>query len=229
MYTSLPCNRLLVAVCGSIHAIQIVDYLVRFRAEFAAEIRVIMTATATAMVAPRVVEQIVESPVVTDLWGTAETKAPHLRLTSWAELFVVVPATANILGKAANGIADDLVSTAVLASRVPVVFAPAMNPVMWRSHAVQRNVRNLRADGHYVVEPGPGISLTSGQFDTGLTPTPATLLPHLWHVHLRRMRLAYWAEATAEAPRTPSATRLIPLTAVTRRPEPAERPEPDVA
>jgi phosphopantothenoylcysteine decarboxylase/phosphopantothenate--cysteine ligase len=211
MYSSLPCERLLVGVSGSIHATHLIDYLVRFRRQFAREVRVIMTPTATQMIAPSAVELAVDAPVVTDLWGAADVRSPHIRLTRWAELFVVVPATANIIGKAANGIADDLLSTAILASADPVVFAPAMNPTMWASAAVKRNVATLRTDGHYVVEPGEGRSLTTGDLDAGLVPTPVTLLPHLWHVRMRRLRAAYWTEATATAPRTPAVARALPV------------------
>jgi phosphopantothenoylcysteine decarboxylase / phosphopantothenate---cysteine ligase len=225
MYSSLPCSRLLIGVSGSIHAIQIVEYLVKFRQQFAAEIKVIMTPAAAAMVAPNTIELLTDGPVLIDVWGTDEVKSPHITLTQWAELFVVLPASANTIGKAANGIADNLLSTAILASPLPAVFAPAMNPAMWASAAVRRNVATLRADGHYVVEPGTGVSITTGRLSAGLVPSPATLLPHLWHVQLRRLKEAYWAEATAEAPRTPSASKtLIPvsdLLAGVRR-EPAE-------
>jgi len=191
MYSSLPCKRLLVGVSGSIHATHLIEYLVRFRREFAEQIRVIMTAAATQMIPPQPVELAADGPVLTDLWGTADIRSPHIRLTRWAELFVVVPATANTLGKAAGGIADDLLSTAILASEQPVVFAPSMNPTMWRNPAVQRNVSTLRADGHYVVEPLEGRSLTTGDLDTGLGPSPASLLTHLWIVHMCRPLVAY--------------------------------------
>jgi len=224
MYSSLPCSRLLVGVSGSIHAAQLTDYLLRFRREFAAEIKVIMTATATEMTSVRTVEQMVGSPVQTDLWGNDQGRAPHIRLTAWAEIFLILPATANILGKAAGGIADDLLSTAIVASPHPVVFAPAMNRAMWRSKAVMRNVATLRADGHYLVDPVKGISVTSDQLDSGLMPTPRTLLPHLWHVQMRRLRTAYWPEATAQPPRTPASAKPLPLLQIGSGPGAAGKP-----
>ena len=215
MYKSLPCDRLLVGVSGSIHATQITEYLVAMRRQFAKEIKVILTESAARMIQPNTVELLTAAPVVTDIWGNGTDRSPHIRLTQWAELFVVVPATANILGKAANGIADDLLSTAILASGQPVVFAPAMNPVMWASKAVQRNVDTLRADGHYVVDPVPARSLTTGKLDLGLTSTPRTLLPHLWHVHMRRLKAQYWTTATAEHARTPATQQpLVPVSAL---------------
>lgn len=224
MYSSQPCARLLVGVSGSINATQIVDYLVRIRREFAAEIRVIMTGTAARITPPHVVEQVIDLPVVTDLWETGHGKAPHVRLTSWAEVFVIVPATANIMAKAAAGIADEVLSTAILASPQPVVFAPAMNPVMWQAKAVRRNVAALRADGHYVIDPVPGVSLTTGQFDTGMVTAPNVLLQHLWHVQMRRLRAGYWAEATAASPATPAAAKQLPLVQITHAPA---RPDAD--
>lgn len=211
MYSTLPCSRLLVGISGSVHAAQIGEYLVRLRREFATEIWVIMTATATDMVPRRLVELAADGRVLTDIWGNREMPSPHIRLTSWAELFLVLPATANALGKAACGIADDLLSTSVLASPHPVVFAPAMNEAMWRTRSVQRNVAVLREDGHYVIEPASGVSVATGDVDAGLGPTPDTVMPHLWHVQMRRLRQGFWAEATAQAPRTPAAAKALPL------------------
>jgi phosphopantothenoylcysteine decarboxylase/phosphopantothenate--cysteine ligase len=211
VYSSLPCSRLLIGVTGSLHATQIVDYLLRLRREFAAEIRVMMTRTAAEMVSPRVVELAAESPVVMDPWGGPGMPSPHIRLTSWAELFVILPATANILAKAVAGIADDLVSTAITSSPLPVVFAPAMNPAMWESPAARRNVATLRADGHYVIEPEAGVSLTTGKLDAGLVPTPGLVMPHLWHVQMRRLRQQIWQEATAKQAQTPAVTGKLPL------------------
>lgn len=75
-------------------------------------------------------------------------KVPHIQLSRWADLFIIVPATANIVGKAANGIADDLLSTTILASPKPVIFVPVMNPAMWKNNAFQRNIQLLEHDGH---------------------------------------------------------------------------------
>lgn len=204
--SSLPCGKLLLAVTGSIHCAQLPQYLLVLKREFAADIRILMTKMAATMCMPRSLELYTSHPVETDLWGSSELKAPHIRAVRWADLFVVIPATANILAKAAHGIADDLVSTAIVAAEKPVVFAPAMNPSMWRNPAVQRNVEQLARDGHYIVSPQVIVSVTTGDFDEGLGPTPETLLPHLWHVCMRQRQRAYWPRATAESPRCPSTT-----------------------
>jgi phosphopantothenoylcysteine decarboxylase / phosphopantothenate---cysteine ligase len=90
----------------------------------------------------------------------------HIELARWAELVAVVPATANILGKAANGLATDLLSTVLLATRAPVLWAPAMNTGMWEHPAVQANVARLRSFGHAIVEPGEG-TLACGEEGSG--------------------------------------------------------------
>lgn len=201
---SFSCERLLLGVTGSLHSTQIPQYLVIMKREFAADIRILMTAAAVRMCPPKVLELLSDHPVETDLWGTSDLKAPHIQATSWADLFVVLPATANVLAKAAQGIADDLITTAIAAAEPPVVFAPAMNPVMWHKPTVQRNIDQLRGDGHYVVPPGQIVSATTGRLDEGLGPTPDTLLPHLWHVRMRQRQRLYWPMATAEPPKSPS-------------------------
>jgi phosphopantothenoylcysteine decarboxylase/phosphopantothenate--cysteine ligase len=215
MPAARPCDRLLIGISGSIHSLQIFDYLALFRHSFAASIRVVMTAGAARMVRPETVELFVDDRVFLDSWdrSAATTGAPHLGLTQWADLFVVVPATASILGKAAAGIADDLLSTCILSSPRPVVFAPAMNLAMWKSRAVQRNLQTLRADGHYIVDPGPGISIAAGESDQGLAPSPGILLRHLQHVRLKALQHDYWAEATSEKPLTPAQRKLRTIAA----------------
>jgi phosphopantothenoylcysteine decarboxylase/phosphopantothenate--cysteine ligase len=112
----------------------------------------------------------------------------------------VLPATANTIGKAANGIADNLLTTALLAYDHPIVFAPAMNPTMWRSPAVQRNVKRLQDDGHHVLPVSEITAVGTGSLDTAFGPTPQTLLPQLWEAFLRDRRQDYLGQtATAGA------------------------------
>ncbi|MFK4146191.1 flavoprotein [Streptomyces sp. NPDC004065] len=204
MSTALPCEKLLIGISGSIHCAQIGGYLAQFRREFATSVRVIMTQSACDMVNPKTVELHTDVPVITDIWGNPQSKSPHITATRWADLFLVLPASANILGKAAHGIADDLLSTAIVASRGPIVFAPAMNPSMWESAAVQRNLRTLREDGHYIIPPQEITSVTTGDYDTGLGPTPESVMPHLWHVLMKHTKDGYWDEATRTQPMSPA-------------------------
>lgn len=202
-----PCRNLLVAATGSIHCIQLPQYIMALRASFAEHIRVVMTQSATQMCPTHVLELLLDEPVETTLWGT-QTKAPHIRATRWADLILVLPATANCLGKASHGIADDLVSTALLAATSPIIFAPAMNPSMWNSPAVQRNIAVLRQDGHYMLPPERITSLTTGLQDEGLGPTPQTLLPFVWHAYMKTRQQSFFPRATAELPSSPS--QLLP-------------------
>jgi phosphopantothenoylcysteine decarboxylase/phosphopantothenate--cysteine ligase len=239
MYSSLPCARLLVGMDASPLAAGIPDYLRRIRREFAAEVRVIMTREAAEVVPPRAVEAAAGAPVLTGLEPGAQLRDGYQRLTSWAELFVVVPATAGLLGRVAGGSGGDLLSAAVLSSPQPAVFAPAVSDLKWRSDVVAREVRVLRAGGHYVIEPGSGVPPTAGPGvppDTGggdrvRMPSAKTVLLHLWHVQFRRLRQAYWEQATARAPRTPAAGGGLPLVPVAQvtRPGGADLPAPSPA
>jgi len=215
------CEHLLVGMCGSIHALTIHTYLTRLREELAGSIRIIMTPSARRMVQEETVRLYTDDRVFTDLWDRSDSidRAPHIQLTRWADLFVVLPATANVLGKAAHGIADDLLSTAILSYSGTIVFAPAMNPAMWESKAVQRNVAILKTDGHYIVPPEPALSVTSGDWDLGLAPSPETLLPHLKHVRMKALKTEYWEEATRERPSTPAQRKLQALARRTKQPE----------
>jgi len=122
-----------------------------------ADIRVAMTKNACKFVAPLTFETLSGHPVSTDLFAlTEQAEIPHIALASWPDLIVVVPATANIIGKAAAGIADDLVSTIILATKKPVLFCPAMNVNMYENAAVQKNLAGLASMGYLVMAPGYG-------------------------------------------------------------------------
>lgn len=121
------------------------------------DVHVVMTAHATRFVAPMTLEALSRHPVFVDQFELgAQGEIRHVSLADAADLLLVAPATANALGKFAHGIADDALSTLYLASRAPVVLAPAMNVNMLTHPAVERNLRELRARGHVVVEPGEG-------------------------------------------------------------------------
>lgn len=211
------CDHLLVGVSGSIHSLQIFDYLTLFRTSFAGSIKVVMTAAAARMIRQETVELFTDDRVFLDTWDRSPTLsgAPHISLPLWADLFVVVPASADILGKAAAGIGTDLLSTCLLSARPTVVFAPAMNLAMWKSPAVRRNLETLRADGHYIMEPGPGVSVASVEPTHAVAPSPETLLRHLRHVRMKTLQQEYWEEATSEKPLTPAQQKLRTLAART--------------
>jgi len=149
-------------------------------------VTVAMTRHARHFVGPTTFRALTGRPVLTSLWPADESDAmPHLRPTEVADLVLVAPATANILGKLAHGIADDLVSTLLLAADGPVLLAPAMNARMWRHPAVQRNVAFLREHGYLLVGPQEGW-LACGEVGPGRMSEPEELLAAVRSELLRR-------------------------------------------
>lgn len=146
-------RELVVGVTGGIAAYKTAS-LVSKLVQAGAGVSVVMTDSATKLVAPKTFESLSGRLVATDIFG--ETPHPHIELADTAELLCVAPATANLLAKLATGLADDLLSTLLLSFEGPVVLAPAMNCRMWRKPAVRRNVAQLRDDGLILIEPEEG-------------------------------------------------------------------------
>ena len=147
-------RRILLGVTGGIAAYKSA-YLARRLVEQGAEVRVVMTAAAEHFIGRQTFAAITGNPVETDLFDGSSV-SPHTDLARWTELIVVAPATSNLLGRLANGLADDLLTNTLLAARVPVVLAPAMHTEMWEHPATRRNVARLREDGHEIVGPDSG-------------------------------------------------------------------------
>ncbi len=169
-------RRILVGVSGGIAAYKTV-YLVRRLIEQGAEVRVMMTASALEFVGRQSFAAITGHHPATGLFG-ADSVSPHTELAQWAEAVVVAPATANTLAKAAHGISDDLVSTTLLATTAPMLFAPAMHTEMWENAATRRNVAALEADGHSMVGPASG-TLAGGDTGPGRMAEPEEILQAL--------------------------------------------------
>lgn len=149
-------KNITVGVTGGIAAYKAVQ-LVSDIKKGGAEVHVIMTRSAQEFIRPLTFEVISGNHVHTDLFEFAlEGKVQHIELAARSDLLVVVPATANIIGKVACGIADDLLSTVIMAATCPVLFCPAMNVNMYKNPVVQRNIENLRGLGYHFVEPGVG-------------------------------------------------------------------------
>ena len=154
-----------------------------------ADVRVVMTAAATRFVAPMTFEALSRHPVFHDQWAPgANGDIRHISLADEADLLLVAPATANILGKFARGIADDPLSTLYLATRAPVLVAPAMNVNMLEHPAVQENLATLRARGVHVVEPGSGY-LACGWLGKGRLAEPEEIVDAAMAVLARRRDL----------------------------------------
>jgi len=149
--------NILLGVTGGIAAYKVVDLAGKLVAA-GANVRTIMTRSARRFVGPTSFETITGAPVYSSLWHNPQDhKIAHIALADWADVVVVVPASANIIGKMANGICDDLLSTTLCTCwSCRMLFAPAMNTRMWENPAVQRNVATLREMGVQMVGPTAG-------------------------------------------------------------------------
>lgn len=148
-------TRVLLGVCGGIAAYKIAA-LTSTLVQSGATVDVIMTEEAKEFVGPLTFSSLTARPVYTSLWDAPE-RIPHIRLVREAQAILVAPATANIIAKLAQGIADDLLTTALLAARIPVIVAPAMNSAMYDHPATKENLKTLAARGYEIVEPESGF------------------------------------------------------------------------
>ncbi len=163
---SLNGKRILLGVTGSIAAYKAVE-LLRLLTGRGAEVQVVMTEAATRFVAPLTFETLSRQPVLLDMWSLAYShRIGHIEATQRADLFVVAPATAQTLARLALGLADDFLSCIYLASRCPVLVAPAMDCDMFAHPALQENLKRLHDRGVFVVEPDTG-PLASGLVGRG--------------------------------------------------------------
>src|SRR4051812_36393564 len=146
--------RVVLGVSGGIAAYKACELLRRFT-ESGHDVTVVPTAAALEFVGAPTWSALSGKPVSTDVWHDVH-EVPHVRIGQTADLVVVAPATADLLAKAAHGLADDLLTNTLLTARCPVVFAPAMHTEMWEHPATQENVATLRRRGSLVVEPAEG-------------------------------------------------------------------------
>ena len=179
--------RIALLVSGGIAAYKIVD-LASALAQAGCEARVAMTPSALRFVGPPTFPGVTGNPVLTGLWPADGIAEPHVFLGDWAQLILVAPATANLIGRIAGGRSDDIVSATLLAARSPVVVAPAMNDAMWVKEAVQDNLGTLRRRGFTIVEPERG-HLASGHEGAGRLASAAAILNAM--VHVARSRYDY--------------------------------------
>jgi phosphopantothenoylcysteine decarboxylase/phosphopantothenate--cysteine ligase len=164
-------KRVLLIIGGGIAAYKCLEVIRRLR-DAGVGVRAILTRAGAEFVTPLSVSSLSGEKVYSDLFSlTDEAEMGHIRLSREADLVVVAPATADLMAKMANGLADDLASTALLATDKPVIIAPAMNSRMWEHPATQRNLATLRADGIAVIEPGEG-ALACGEVGAGRMAEP---------------------------------------------------------
>ena len=163
--------KIVVHITGSIAAFKAVT-VVRMLQKAGHQVRVAMTKSATKLIGPATLASLTHYPVMTDLWEpSTKGQIPHIELADWADYSLVVPVSADIIAKMANGIADDPVSTTLLATPSPVVVVPAMNTHMWQQPATQRNIARLIQDGKVIMQPVHG-KLAEGYVGDGRMPEP---------------------------------------------------------
>jgi phosphopantothenoylcysteine decarboxylase/phosphopantothenate--cysteine ligase len=168
-------KRILLIVGGGIAAYKALE-LARLARKAGMAVRPILTRAGTQFVTPLSLSALCEDKVYTDLFSlTDEAEMGHIELSRSADLIVVAPATADLMAKAANGLADDLASTTLLATDTPVLMAPAMNVRMWTHPATQRNLHTLKADGVRFVGPDEG-AMACGEFGEGRLAEPEAIL-----------------------------------------------------
>jgi phosphopantothenoylcysteine decarboxylase/phosphopantothenate--cysteine ligase len=167
-------KKIVLGVCGGIAAYKAVE-LLRLYVKAGAEVFVVMTENARQFVTPLTFQTLSGNPVHTDLFSLyQEREIGHISLADRADLFVVAPATANVVGKVAAGIADDLLTTTLMATKAKVLFVPAMNVNMWENPLYRRNEEKLASLGYHFLEPLSG-ALACGWEGKGKLPDPQAI------------------------------------------------------
>jgi phosphopantothenoylcysteine decarboxylase/phosphopantothenate--cysteine ligase len=159
-------KTVVIGVCGGIAIYKMLDVISMLRKNNV-NVHVIMTESATKFVTPLTFQSISQNLVTVDMFEEPKAwEIQHISLAKKADLFVVAPASANIIGKVSNGIADDMLSTTIMATKAPVVFAPAMNTNMYENPIVTQNIEKLKSFGYKFIEPASG-RLACGDIGSG--------------------------------------------------------------
>ena len=188
--TILPMNdsrprHLLLGVTGGVAAYKAAEFA-RLAIRSGWLVRVVMTEAATRFVGPETFQALTGETVYTDAWDERiPNRMPHIALTRWADVILVAPASADFIARAAQGLANDLLSTCAVSRNVPLVVAPAMNVEMWEHPATRRNLRTLLDDGVHVLGPAAGVQ-ACGESGPGRLLEPADLLAGLAALNLHR-------------------------------------------
>lgn len=168
-------KKIVLGVTGGIAAYKCVDLASRLRKK-GAEVHVILTRGAQNFVTETAMREISGNPVITSMWGEIHNyDVEHIALATLADVVLIAPATANVIAKAAAGIADDMLTTTVLATRAPIFFAPAMNSNMYENPVTQQNITTLQQRGWQLIPPASG-HLACGTSGIGRMPEPAELV-----------------------------------------------------
>jgi len=149
-------SNILIGVCGSIAAYKTCDLINRLR-DNNCNVKCVMTNSALNFITPLTLETLSKNPVYHKMFETGYYTPEHISLADWAGLIVIAPATATTIARMANGLADDLLASTVLATRAPVLICPAMNENMWFHPATKENVSRLKSYGYSFIGPGKGM------------------------------------------------------------------------
>ena len=180
-------KEIILGVTGSIAAYKSADLVGRLR-EKGAKVTVVMTGSAIRFITPLSLETISQNKVYTSLFPERREWDPaHISLSRKADLILIAPATANIIGKLTSGLADDLLTTTVMAARVPVIIAPAMNANMYDNPILQKNLKRLKELGYRVIEPEYG-PLACGEKGKGRLANTDTILKVVEDAFQRRRK-----------------------------------------
>ncbi|OQB25036.1 MAG: Coenzyme A biosynthesis bifunctional protein CoaBC [Firmicutes bacterium ADurb.Bin182] len=168
-------KTVVLGVTGSIAAYKSAEIVSRFR-KLDVDVRVILTASGSKFITPLTLETLSRAPVITDMWSRETPwEVEHISLAKAADVFLVAPASANFLAKAAYGIADDMLTTTLLATRARIAVAPAMNALMYSNSVVRENISKLKGRGVVFIEPGEGI-LACGDTGSGRLAEPSLIV-----------------------------------------------------
>jgi len=197
-------KKIVLGVTGGIAVYKAVD-LVSKLTQAGAQVRVVMSEAATKLVTPLTFKEISGHAVAIDMWcANPEFNVEHIALVEWADFMIVAPATANVIGKMAGGIADDLLTTTILACQKPIIICPAMNSGMYNKPAVQENIQKLTEWGIVVMPPVAG-HLACGTIGIGRLPEPIAIIEFVKHYlaanegDLRGLTILVTAAGTREA------------------------------
>ncbi len=178
-------RKIVLGVTGGIAVYKAVDLVSRLRKQ-GAEVRVVMTEHAQQFVTQLTFKEISGNAVAVSMWNAnQEFNVEHIALAAWADLFLVAPATANIIAKMAHGIADDLLSTTLVAAQRPIIVCPAMNTGMYENPVTKENMEKLERRGVHVMPPGIGL-LACGTSGPGRLPEPQEIVAFVSNFFARR-------------------------------------------
>ena len=176
--SSLKDKKILIVICGGISAYKSLEFIRALRKN-QAEIKTIITKSAKEFVTPLSITSLSQGKVYEDLFNPEnEAEMDHISLSRWADLIVVVPATANTLSKLSNGTCDDLASTVILASNKKIFLVPAMNVRMWEHPSNQKNINNLREYGYKIIGPEIG-DMACGEYGSGKMTEPSEIFKYV--------------------------------------------------